>query len=101
MVIGTKNGQYDRFVYLITDSSIKLVRKVEDITFAGLNFVVLDTGVCVMINEQEVIEAFSRKYPDKVKIIDDDTISGNMRLYKKGGKVVFGKGEKLCILRMK
>lgn len=101
MIIGTKKGQYDRFIYLITDSSIKFVRKVEDITFTGLNFVVLDTGVCVMINEQEAVEAFSRKYPDKVKIIDDDTISGSMRLFKKGGKVIFGKGEKLCVLKMK
>lgn len=74
------------------NSMAVFVRKVEDIILTGLNFVVLDSGVCVMINEQETIEAFNCKYPDKVKVIDDNNISSNMRLFKKGGKVVFSRG---------
>jgi serine/threonine protein kinase len=100
MVIGTKNGQYDRFVFKV-NGMLDLIRTVEDITYTGLNFVTLDSGVCVMINSEEAVEAFNIKHPESVKVVEDDAIGGDMRLFKSGGKVMFARDNKLYNLRMK
>lgn len=78
------------------------VRKHENITFTGLNFTVLENGICVSINPQEQIEIFTNGYGSQsVKIIDDPVISSNMQLYKNGTKVVFATDSKLYSFKMK
>jgi len=98
MVVGYKNGQYDRFVYnLDTDK----VRKVEDVAYAGINFVVKDNEVCVSITEQECVEIFSKNDIMKTKVIDDPKIHSGMRLFTDGATIFFVDGPKLYKLEMK
>jgi len=78
------------------------LRKVEDITPTGLNFVVLDTGVCVCMTEDEKLELFSvRKGSSGVKVIDDPVLGGDMHLATQGGRVVFARGSRVQTMRMK
>ena len=102
MVIGgNKSGSYDKLVFRFDNSSYDL-RIVKDITPAGLNFVVLDNGICVHLNEEENIEIFSKKKDSAgLNIIDDPEITGDMRLFKMGVKVLVARGEKLYSLTMK
>src|SRR5262249_368205 len=54
MVVGVQGGRYDKFIFrFASDYSGYDLRKVEDIVYAGLNFVTLDSGVCVHLNENE------------------------------------------------
>lgn len=102
MVVGaSKNGTYDRFVFRIQDSSYDL-RVVNDINPAGLNFVVLDNGICVHLTEDDNIEIFSKKKGSPgLNVIDDSEIHGGMNLFKMGTKVLVTKGEKLYSMTMR
>ena len=103
IVIGSKKGKYDKFILNFDDkfSSYDL-RKVEDISYQGINFTVLENGIVVHINENEEVELFSNKKDrNTVKVIDNPAISGDMKLFNDGVQVVFAKGKKLYRLKMK
>lgn len=103
MVIGSKDGHYDRIVCRFNDRySTYDLRVVGDITPTGLNFVVLDSGVCISLTEEEKLELFSnRKGSTGMKVIDDPMLSGDMRLIKRTSGVVFPRGNKIYSMRMK
>ena len=103
IVIASKKGKYDKFILKFDDKfSSYSLRKVEDILYIGINFTVLDNGVTVHINENEEIEIFSnKKDANTVKVIDNDAISGDMKLFNDGVQVIFSKGRKLYKLKMK
>ena len=103
MVLAAEAGTYHRFVFRFDEGYAKYdLRKVEDVTPAGLNFVTLDSGVCVCLNEEEHLELFSSKVGSKsVKTIEDPTLGGDMRLTKHHGQVRFSRGNKLYGMKMK
>ena len=101
MVIGEKNGQYDRLVFRFTDVLYDL-RKVEDITPAGLNFVVLDSGVAVCMNEDEKLEIFKAdRHSHKLSYLEDPVLGGDMMLARVKGQLHFCRGNKLYQMSMK
>jgi len=103
IVIGSKKGKYDKFILKFDDKfSSYSLRKVDDITYCGINFAVLENGIVVHINENEEVEIFSnKKDANKVKVIDNPVISGDMKLFSDGVRVVFAKGKKLYRHKMK
>jgi len=103
MVIGEKAGKYDRFIFRFSSNYRSYDQRViEDVAVAGLNFVVLDTGVCACVNEDEELELFaSKKDSTGVKQVDDPAISSDIKLFKDGTKLLFGKGNKLYHIKMK
>ena len=103
IVIASKKGKYDKFILKFDDKfSSYSVRKVEDISYIGINFTVLDNGLVIHINENEELEIFSnKKDKNTVKVIDNSLIDGNMKLFNDGVQVVFSKGKKLYKLKMK
>lgn len=101
MVVGIKDGQYDRFVYRFNENFQHDLRKVEDVTYTGLNFVSLDSGVCICINENEEVEMFGPYGSSTVRTVEDSSIHGRMRLYRHGGNVLATEGSKLYRIKMK
>ncbi len=102
-VIGVKNGKYDKFIFKFNHNfSQYSLRKEQNINYCGINFIVLDNGVVVHINEAEDLELFSnKKDATTIRVIDSDTIDGNMRLFKDGVNVLFSKGKKLYRMKMR
>jgi len=103
MVIASKKGKYDKFI-LKFDSNFSSysVRKVDDISYVGINFTVLENGIVVHINENEEVEIFSnKKDSNTIKVVDSNAISGDMKLFNDGVQVMFSKGKKLYKLKMK
>jgi hypothetical protein len=103
MVLAAKDGTYHRFVFRF-DGRYETydLRKVEDVTPTDLNFVVLDSGVCICLNEDEELELFSsKKGSTTIKTIKDPMLGGDMRLLKQGGRVLFHRGRKLYGMVMK
>ena len=82
MVIGASpSGTYDRFVFRFDENYSYDARMISGVTPAGLNFVTLDSGVCVCINEDDQLELFSaRKDSTQMKLIKDAAISGEMTI---------------------
>lgn len=103
MVLAAEGGTYHRFVFRFDKDYDRYdLRKVEDVTPAGLNFVTLDSGVCVCLNEDEQLELFSNRMGSKsVKTIEDPVLGGDMRLTKHHGQVRFSRGGKVYGMRMK
>ena len=103
MVMAAEQGTYHRYVFRFDEDYAKYdVRKVEDVTPAGLNFVTLDSGICVCLDEEDRLEIFSsRKGSKSVKTIEDPVLGGDMRLVKDGGRVQFHRGNKLYGMKMR
>lgn len=103
MVVASLNGKYDRFIFKFDNEHADyLTQTVMDITPVGLNFTVLDNGICVNIDEQERLELFTNdKNSTHAKIIEDNTINGDLHLYKDGNTVIFAHENKLFKIKMK
>ncbi len=98
IAVGVKNGKYDKFVYRydVDHTQATLFWVDQDITYSGINFVVLDNGTCAHIDEEEDLVLFSSSLKNvDVKRIKDPVLGGDMRLFKSGGNVVFAKGKKI------
>jgi hypothetical protein len=75
---------------------------VSDINPGGLNFVVLDSGVCVCLNEDEKLEIFSNRAGSAgLKIVEDAVLGGDMILGKQGGALIFARGSKTYKMKMR
>ncbi len=103
MVVASLKGKYDRFIFKFNDAHDSYsVQKVVDITPTGLNFTVLDNGICVNINEEEKLELFMNdKNTTDAKIVEDKAINGDNRLYKDGNTVLFAHEERIFKMKMK
>lgn len=103
MVLAAEGGTYHRFVFRFDERYESYdVRKIEDVTPTDLNFIVLDSGICVCLNENEELELFSaQKGSQSVKTIQDPILGGDMRLLKQNGRVLFHRDTKLYRMTMK
>lgn len=103
MVIGFKKGVYNRWVFRFDNEFQSYdTRVIPDIQPSSLNFVTLDSGICVSMTEDETLELFSNvKGANKSRVVTDPVLSGEMRLHKNGGKVLFTKEDKLYSLSLK
>lgn len=103
MVVGNKNGVYDRLVFRFgEDYKHYDLRIVGDITPSGLNFVVLDSGVVVCLNEDDALEVFrSDTTSASVQYVEDPVLGGDMTLARKNGQLVFYRENKLYRMSMK
>ena len=85
-----KKGHYNRFTFVFReDWKSYTFSKKENITYTGLNFTVLDNGVCIFIDEEENIEIFHVNKPDALKELIDDSIRNDMLLHHKGASVLY------------
>src|SRR5690606_1973895 len=103
-VTGVSTGKYRRFIVRLASSSSgeSGVRILNDITYSRLNFIVNDRGLCISRPATEALEIFSNKHDSSAtKLIEDPMSSGDMKLFKSPGAVLFSKNNKLFSLKMK
>lgn len=95
-----KKGHYNRFTFHFKDDwkSYEVSEK-KNVTYTGLNFTVLDNGLCVHIDEDENIEIFNKL--SNAKSVTDDVISNDMMLCHKGAQVMFTKDNAIYSMTMK
>lgn len=102
MLLGYHQGVYDRLVFRFDpDFQTYDLRKIEDVGPTALNFVVLDTGNCICLDENENLELSRTQIGDpQVKVIRDSCLSGDMRLFKDGAALWVAQGNRLFTMRM-
>ena len=100
MVAAARGGSYRRFVFRFDqDFASYDVREVEG--SGDLNFVTLDSGICVCVDDER-IEVFSARMGSaSVKVVEDPVVGDDMRLVKDGSRVLFHRGRKLYSMRMR
>lgn len=103
MVLGSKKGVYSRFIFRFTEDFTSYdVREVENVTPTELNFVTMDSGVCVSLTEDENLELFSaKKGSSSVKVVEDTMLGGDMLLVRRGPKLGFIRGNSVFEMKMK
>lgn len=100
MVVAVDNkGNYNRFTFAFKDWKTYEVAEKKNVIHFNLNFVSLDNGVCVHIDEDENIEIFNKL--NNIKVINDNVIEQDMMLYGKGASVVFTKDNSFYSIKMK
>jgi hypothetical protein len=103
MVVAEHKGKYCRMVFRFDHDGTYDVRVVSDIAAGYVtNFVTLDSGVVICLDEDDRLELFSKaKASTMVKIIDDKALTGDMILCKHGGSVVALHGKDIFRMKMK
>ena len=103
MVIKEQGTLYDRLVFRFdSDFQHYDVRTVKDIQPSGLNFSVVDTGICACINEDMKLELFSNKMGSSaLKEISDPIIPGDAVIGTQNGTVIFSHGNKIFSMKTK
>ena len=97
MLVSFDKGQYDRWVLRFDQAFTAYdLRRIENVAPTGLNFVTLDSGVCVCLDEEERLEVFSSRMGSRgLKIVEDSVLGGDMRLSKMSGQLIFSRANKL------
>ena len=103
MVVGNKGGKYDKFVIRFSkDYYTKDIRVSNDIVYSGLNFVVLDNGVCINLNEKDEVMVFrSEKDATLTKVITDPSIKSDSKLFSVGVSTIIAHGNNAHKIKMK
>lgn len=101
VVVRKPDANYARHVFRFANERYDL-RTVDDITdHTGLNFAVLDTGVCVALDEESRLELFSTKLgAHKLKQLEDDALSPDLRLCAHGCDLHAARGSELYRLSL-
>lgn len=103
MVVTAKKGKYTRYVIRFSsDYSTYDIRTVADITYTGLNFTTLDNGICCHMTEDEEVHLSRNKKDDAMtKIVIDDHVKGDAKLFRDGTTVLIAQGDTLSSMTMK
>ena len=102
MTIVTKGGKYHRQVFRFGEDYNYDCRIINDISPTGINFITLPTGICLVLTEEEKIEAFAAKKGSAgAKIIEDKAIGTDMKLLVVKGKAAFERNNKIYSVSVK
>jgi hypothetical protein len=102
MFVTTDGGTYNRYVVIFDENySTYVLREFLDVDYLPLNYIVLENGICISIREDDVVEIFHIRHPEKIKEIKDKQVDSTMRLCKRGVGVRFFKGNKLFTFKIK
>lgn len=103
MVVGERGGVYDRLVYRFDSDCVRFdERVVKDIQPSGLNFTVLDTRVCVCVDEQGQLELFSiLPGSNALKLVPAPGLPGDAVLGSTGATVMFASADSLYSMKLK
>lgn len=85
-----RNGQMDRLVFRFDEAFQRYdCRVAKDVEVATANLTVLDTGLCLCLNEDEELEIFRCQMGStKLELIADTSLCGEMKLSSRGAQAL-------------
>lgn len=103
MVIAARAGRYEKLIFRFdADYAAYDVRVVPDLAATGLNFVVLDHGVGLHLNDQEELEIFpARMGAAGLKVLAGPALGGDCLLLHDGPQALLARGGALFGFAMK
>ena len=91
VIIAEKGGQYDRFIIVFKkDYSDFDVRKVDDIAYDGINFTVLESGLCLLLASPDELELFGNN--QSVNVLQNPPFDSTMKLFSTSDGAFFING---------
>jgi hypothetical protein len=106
LFVNAKNskGQVDQLIFVFNEDYSAYETKIfKDIALNEINFVVLDNGVVVHLNDNREIEIFFNKFGKIAtqKKVVDPLLNNDMTLFNNGMTVMFFNNDKISSLKMK
>lgn len=97
VVIAESKGVYNRHVYRFDDTFQKYDhRVVDDVGVGEANFCVLDSGVTLLMCNDDSLEVFSSKiHSGSISTVNDPAINSNCSLFSVGSKAMYIYGNKV------
>jgi len=100
VILGEKNGKYDRFIIIFDKSYTNFeVRKVDDVAYDTINFCVMDNGLCVLLASPTELELFSTA--SKYETLTNPPFDSTMKLLATSDGIFFINGNSLHQIRKK
>ncbi len=103
MVTVARAGRYEKLIFRF-DAAYEAydVRVIADLAATGLNFVVLDHGVCLHLSDQEELEVFpALRGAAGLKVLADPALGGDCLLLHDGPQALLARGNVLFRFAMK
>jgi hypothetical protein len=98
VLVGEKQNTYYRFILTFTaDFAAYSVRTEADIAYEGINFTVLENGLCILLSGADELQVFKG---NEVHKFENPPIDANMRMFTKSGGVFFLNGNSVFSFRM-
>lgn len=97
MVVAAKAGRFQKLIFRFScDYSTYDVRVISDIATYGINFVVLDSGLCLHLSGEGDLEIFPAKQgASALKMFTDPALGGDSLLLKDGSQALFARDNTL------
>jgi hypothetical protein len=100
VVLGEKNGQYDRFIIVFDKQYSKCdIRKVDDVSYDTINFAVMDNGLCALLANPTELELFTTAF--KCETISNPPLDSTMKLIATPDGLFFINGNSLHQIKRK
>ncbi|HYG35623.1 MAG TPA: hypothetical protein VEC99_12605, partial [Clostridia bacterium] len=98
VLVGERKGTYYRFILTFAADFASYALRVEaDIAYEGINFTVLENGLCILLSRADELQVFKGNTVHK---FENPPIDANMRLFTKGGGVYFLNGNSVFSFKM-
>jgi len=103
MAVVVRAGRYEKLIFRFDAAFAAYdVRLIPDLAATGLNFVVLDHGVCLHLNDQEELEIFpAGKGAVGLKVLPDLALGGDCLLFHDGLQALFARDNSFFKFAMK
>lgn len=103
MVVTAQSGRFQKLIFRFSaDYSAYDVRVIKDIATYGINFVVLDSGLCLHLSGEGELEVFpAKRGASALKVFTDPALGGDCLLLQDGSTALFARGAALYRLAMK
>lgn len=100
VVIGEKNGQFDRFIIIFNKTySTCDVRKVADVTYDIINFTVMDNGLCILLSADDELELFATA--TQAETLPNPPFDSTMKLFSTSDGIFFINGNSFHQIKRK
>jgi hypothetical protein len=91
VIIAEKGGQYNRFIIVFKkDYSDFDVRIVKDIAYDGINFTVLENGLCILLANPDELELFGNN--QNISVLQNPPFDSTMKLFNTSDGAFFING---------
>ncbi len=98
VLVAEKQNAYYRFILTLTpDFTAYSARTEADISYEGINFTVLENGLCILLAGADELQVFKG---DTVHKFERPPIDANMRMFTKSGGVFFLNGTSVFAFKM-
>ncbi|MBI3944345.1 MAG: serine/threonine protein kinase [Armatimonadetes bacterium] len=102
VVAAEQGGRYQRFVFRFDPECRAYDCRTVPDAAPDVNLAALDTGVCLLMGENDELEVFSARTGDpNVKALRDPALGGDARLFARGGQALFARGRRLYRFTMR